>query len=228
MAFGLYKPGQGYWVRVLTATVMGVVTLLGCAWLWNQLESYTPPVREWTATVQGLAQVAAGTPVELRLENTPEGPGSLIARGVATGIDITSAGGHLHLKDLIVEPTFSIDRTKKIVLGAGGGAESKIAAVSSVVAIPSFDKIYIQAVGVGILMLAATLFGFWFIGTKPSSSEFLIATDGEMKKVNWSSRKDIIGSTQVVVMWCVLLAAGLFLVDTLFAKFFNLINVLQY
>lgn len=228
MALGLYKPGQGYWVRVLTATVLGVITLLACTWLWRQVEAYQPPIREWNVGVQGLTQVTPGTPIELRQVSLTDASdsGKVLARGVAASLNTTSSGGHLLVNNLAIEEGQSVGQANRVT--AGSGAEAKSASVNSVVGVPSFDKIYVQAAAVGALMLAATIVGFWLIGSKPSSSEFLIATDGEMKKVNWSTRKDILGSTQVVVMWCVLLAAGLFLVDTIFAKFFNLINVLQY
>ena len=38
MAIGIYKPGQGYWVRVLTATLIGVVTLAAAAWSYSQMQ----------------------------------------------------------------------------------------------------------------------------------------------------------------------------------------------
>ena len=48
---------------------------------------------------------------------------------------------------------------------------------------------------------------------KPANVDFLIATDSEMKKVNWTSRKELIGSTQVVIMFMFLIALFLFAVD---------------
>jgi preprotein translocase SecE subunit len=126
----------------------------------------------------------------------------------------------------ITNPYYTIMETKRLRVDAAAGS-AIAAAASNARGIPAFDKIYVQAAGIALLILGSTLLGFWLIGVKPASSEFLIATDGEMKKVNWSTRKDIIGSTQVVIMWCVLLALGLFLVDTVFAKFFQMINVLE-
>jgi preprotein translocase SecE subunit len=55
----------------------------------------------------------------------------------------------------------------------------------------------------------------------------MIATEGEMKKVNWSSRKEIVGSTKVVIMFTVLLTAVLFAVDIIFMSFFGWIGVLR-
>jgi preprotein translocase SecE subunit len=227
MAFGLYKPGYGYWVRVMTATVLGIITLLGCAWLWGQLNAYTPPVKEWQLTVAGLdqAQPAAGTEARLLRTNTLDGTKAVIGTATVSGFDSVTGGSHLRLNGLALQAPASIDQVDAVEVGPAGSATSGTARSARPIA--AFDKIYVQAAGIAALILAATWLGFWLIGMKPTTSEFLIATDGEMKKVNWSTRKDIIGSTQVVILWCILLAVGLFLVDTVFAKFFQLINVLE-
>jgi preprotein translocase subunit SecE len=67
----------------------------------------------------------------------------------------------------------------------------------------------------------------WYVMNKPSNADFLIATDSEMKKVNWTSRKDLIGSTKVVILFMFLIAAFLFLVDIIFGYFFWFIRVLH-
>ncbi|MCB9836008.1 MAG: preprotein translocase subunit SecE [Phycisphaera sp.] len=60
-----------------------------------------------------------------------------------------------------------------------------------------------------------------------NSVNFLIATDGEMKKVNWSTRKEVQGSTMVVVIASFLLAMLIFVIDYGFGAFFKLIGVLE-
>lgn len=71
--------------------------------------------------------------------------------------------------------------------------------------------------GVGVLM-------FWLVN-RPRGADFLIATEGEMKKVSWSSRKEIIGSTKVVIVTTLILAAILFLIDVVFANVFRALGV---
>ncbi|MFB3893927.1 MAG: preprotein translocase subunit SecE [Phycisphaerae bacterium] len=66
---------------------------------------------------------------------------------------------------------------------------------------------------------------FWLVN-RPKSADFLIATEGEMKKVSWSSRKEVIGSTKVVIVTSVILSMILLGVDVLFIKFFGLIGVM--
>ena len=82
-----------------------------------------------------------------------------------------------------------------------------------------------MGIAIGFLALAALLV-FWFIN-KPNTADFLIATDSEMKKVNWTSRKDLIGSTRVVIIFMFLIAALLFGIDIVFGYFFYAINVLK-
>ena len=50
----------------------------------------------------------------------------------------------------------------------------------------------------------------WRLMNKPANVDFLIATDSEMKKVNWTSRKELIGSTKVVIIFMFLIAFILF------------------
>ncbi len=45
------------------------------------------------------------------------------------------------------------------------------------------------------------------------AADFLIATESEMKKVSWSSKAEVLGSTTVVIMTVIILAAFIFLVD---------------
>lgn len=126
----IYKPGQGYWTRVMSAVGVGVLTLTGVAWLWNELA-----------------------------------------------------------------------------------------------VIRSVPAIYVQStVAVTIIAVVAAL-TFWLLN-KPSIADFLIATEGEMKKVNWPSRQEIIGSTWVVIIGTFLLALILFVVDLAFIYLFQAMGIL--
>ena len=57
------------------------------------------------------------------------------------------------------------------------------------------------AVAAAIMLSSAALAPLLgFIARKPSQTvDFMIATEGEMKKVNWSTRREILGSTWVVI-----------------------------
>ena len=132
MSWNLYKPGQGYWTRLLSAVGGGILVVAGVAWLWDQLS-----------------------------------------------------------------------------------------------VIRSDYTIYLQA-GLGVLILL--VFGvliYRLVAVKPSSSDFLIATEGEMKKVNWPGRKEVIGSTWVVIATMLILAGLLFVTDLIFSTLFRSIGILD-
>jgi len=135
MAFGLYKSGQGYWTRVMSAVGGGTLGLAAASWVWNQTET------------------------------------------IKVGDD--------------------------------------------------FEVIYLQATCAGIVALLTAALVYWLVGVNRRSSEFLIATEGEMRKVNWSTRKMILGQTWVVIAISVIIAVILFVTDIAFAWFFRAINVLQ-
>ena len=82
----------------------------------------------------------------------------------------------------------------------------------------------------GIPFLFAVVVGAlaWRIAfVSRKSSDFMIATEGEMKKVSWSSKREVIGSTKVVILFTVLLAVVLFAVDFVFQRIFMYIDVLK-
>ncbi len=132
MALPIYKSGQGYWTRMLSAIGIGALVLAGVGWLWGQFEVWF---------------------------------------------------------------------TDDTVYYQGGMAVAMI-------------------VGFGLLT-------WWLIGRKARIVDFMIATEAEMKKVNWPSRKEIIGSTWVVIAGTLMIAALLWVVNIIFAYFFQLVNILE-
>ena len=85
------------------------------------------------------------------------------------------------------------------------------------------------AVLYGILLGSAFALGVlaWWLINRPKHAQFLIETDGEMKKVNWTSRAEIVGSTKVVIVFMFLIAAVLFLFDLLFGTLFWGMGILE-
>ena len=134
MAAGIYKPGQGYWTRLMSAIGFGLVVLMGVVWLWDLL-------------------------ITVHIAN--------------------------------VQPYY-------------------VAAAGSIIVIAVF----------GIL-------GYRLLGCKPRVVDFMIATEGEMKKVNWSTRREILGSTWVVIILTIIIAILCFSYDRIFQAFFTWIGVLE-
>jgi preprotein translocase SecE subunit len=134
MAVGIYKPGQGYWTRLMSAIAYGVLVLMGAVWLWDHL-----------ATTR----------------------------------------------------------------------------------IGSMETVYVQG-GAAVLVTAVFgVLGFWLLARRRPVVDFMIATEGEMKKVNWSSRREILGSTWVVIGLTIVVAILCAVFDLVFARFFQAINVLE-
>ncbi len=61
---------------------------------------------------------------------------------------------------------------------------------------------------------------FWLIN-KQTITDFMIAAEGEMKKVSWSSKKEIAVSTFIVIVVVVIMAALLGVTDLGFQMFFS-------
>ena len=78
-----------------------------------------------------------------------------------------------------------------------------------------------------ILMLACFYVLLRVVNSK-RPADFMIATEGEMKKVSWSSKKEIIGSTKVVIVTLLLMGLVLFLVDWFFRELMKFLGVQQY
>lgn len=61
---------------------------------------------------------------------------------------------------------------------------------------------------------------YWLLN-KPTVVDFMIAAEGELKKVNWSSRKEVAVSTLVVIIVVFIMAALLGTTDLVFSLIFR-------
>jgi preprotein translocase SecE subunit len=134
MSTALYKPGQGYWTRMMSAIGLGTLVVMGALWAASQF-----------ATVR--------------------------------------IGGR--------------------------------------------EPVYTQALVFLIITGAFAVLGYWLIGRKPRVVDFMIATESEMKKVNWSSKREIIGSTWVVIGLTIFLAVLCWAFDIAFKVVFTWMKVLE-
>jgi preprotein translocase subunit SecE len=129
----IYKSGQGYWTRIVSAAGFGLLIAMGTLWIWQKV---------------GAGQQSAGL------------------------------------------------RWTGIGLAAG----------------------FFLAVGATV---------FWLLGRNVRSVDFLIATEGEMKKVNWSTRREVVTSTGVVIFTMLVIATFCFVCDQVFAWGFLQVGVLD-
>ena len=224
MALGIYKSGQGYWVRALSAVAFGVLTLATAAWVWGETAAINLPTKAWTMTLQNATgTVAAGeTLTALAASNQT---GELIE--VGTILVESFVPGEFAPKVTLVDPALNEGVVPSDLQGLQASGFDATIGDGSVLTIPVVDQLYLQGAAAGLVLLIGAVLIFLFIGSKPSSCEFLIATDGEMKKVNWSTRREVLGSTWVVIASSFLIAGMLYLVDMAFQTFFVAIDVLQ-
>jgi preprotein translocase SecE subunit len=103
---------------------------------------------------------------------------------------------------------------------------SDVAAKNAAVAHASAVARNITIASCAAFLAATALLVFWLMN-KPSNADFLIATDSEMKKVNWTSRRELIGSSKVVIIFMLLMAVYLFANDVIFGYLMYLIKVLK-
>jgi preprotein translocase subunit SecE len=80
--------------------------------------------------------------------------------------------------------------------------------------------LWVESIVPAGLFVAFCLLIFYLVN-KPTVADFLIAGEGEVKKVSWSSRKEIAVSTFIVIVVVVFMALLLGVTDTGFRIFFD-------
>ena len=88
------------------------------------------------------------------------------------------------------------------------------------------NVLYYQG-GTAIGLIAVFGITVFLLLNKPNIADFMIATEAEMKKVNWPSKKEIIGSTWVVICGTAFIAVLLWLINIAFAWLFTSIGLLE-
>jgi len=81
-------------------------------------------------------------------------------------------------------------------------------------------KVHVVYAVPAVLFAAMAVVTAYYLN-KPKTADFFIATESEMKKVSWASRAELVGSTMVVIMVVIVLAAFIWVADTLFIMLFD-------
>ena len=81
-----------------------------------------------------------------------------------------------------------------------------------------------------VLCLIAAGWFSWRLANWPTFADFLIATEAEMNKVSWTTRKRLYQDTIVVLVTVILMTLFLFVVDILWIKILTnpIIDVLKH
>ncbi len=223
----IYKPGEGYWIRVMTLAMILIITLTSAAWAFASIDALGVyvPAKSWDLVLTGFAgETPPGQEVTL-LTAKGTADGVPVQIGTAQVVERVSTGG----ADAVVRITnpplpgnASVLDVENQSVRIGGAS----ALVSSVRAVPAFEILYVQIAAAAVLVVAGAWCAYWFVGRSRGAVEFLIATDAEMRKVNWSTRREILGSTYVVIGATLLVALSLFLIDYAFSEAFKAIRLL--
>jgi preprotein translocase SecE subunit len=84
----------------------------------------------------------------------------------------------------------------------------------------SVDSVWVETL-IPAALCAAFAGLIWWLSNLSSIADFLIAAEGEIKKVSWSSRKEIVSSTTVVIFVVAAMSIGIGLWDLLLHMFFD-------
>ena len=211
----MYKAGQGYWTRMMSAIFFGVIVAGGALWLSGQINAMDFEPVAWRYTVESDTSVAGLQPndeVELRRSNVRIGT-ALVRSAEGSTVDLNS----------VVLGSGNIASNVQSIVAEGG----QPIPVGGLQVVQRFEKTYLQGGMAGLTLLLGAIVIFYLCYSNKRTSEFLIATEGEMKKVNWSSRREVFGSTWVVIGISVIIAAILFCTDLLFRWIAVEINLIQ-
>jgi len=216
----------------MTAAFIGILIISGAAWGWGQAGTIRLPARAWTITINSVeGSVAVGDTVELLAFNDdPTAVEGEIVIGAATVDEYNPGRGST---GTLVISNFSNDDIRDkandavSVRSEPADNPTLTATVRGSTPTTVFPIQYLQSGVAGGIMLLGALLLYLFIGSKKSTVEFLIATDGEMKKVNWTTYREVKGSTIVVIVATFLIAGFLFVIDLGFSNFFRMIGVLE-
>jgi preprotein translocase subunit SecE len=96
--------------------------------------------------------------------------------------------------------------------------------VSSWWGLPPRTILWIATMVPVALFVGLALLIFWLVN-KPNVVDFLVAAEGEMKKVSWSSRQEIIVSTFIVIMVVIIIGVLLGVADIIFTYMFRWIFI---
>lgn len=236
MNLAIYKPGQGFWVRIGSAVLVGLITVGTALWVFSQsgLIAEALPASRFQSTVEALplADAASGTGAraglptpgtQVNVITAAAGTSPMVNLGTATIVEALESQRLISFRDVTLVEGKTLQMATGLVPVA---SPQQVTMIRPPTALPAVQK---NLLGLGLavpVLLIGLVVGYWLIGTHHKSVEFLIATDFEMKKVHWSSLREIRGHTIAVIAACVVLGLFLFAIDFVFNRGFRLIDLL--
>lgn len=207
----------------MTAVFAGMLVLGGAIWLANLSQLIELPKSAWTMGLANMTgELAPGTAVTITDDATPAGQ---IGTGVVQTISSrVGTQGTATIGQIQVSAGKYLSDAKAMTWSVSG--TSATAGIGSQTGVPIFNPTYLR-LGIAIaVIIAGAVLVYWLVGRRMGSVDFLVAVDGEMKKVNWSTKRIIQNSTTVVILASFFIAAALFGIDYILGTFFQLIGVM--
>lgn len=209
-----YKRGQG--LRVRRGTILGLLVLVGCG-IYTLLSHRVLEggASHWGLRLPYLYVVAVEVvPAAQKLEVVE-------ALQQIRGLSAESAADLMeHLPGTIQEYASSNQALRlQEQLQAAGATVSQDHQLVPLVPHVRYT--------VPLLLTLLTLWLAYRVVNFPPFADFLIATEAELNKVSWASRKRLVQDTVVVLTTVVLLTIFLFVVDLMWFKALSWINVIQ-
>lgn len=142
--------------------------------------------------------------------------GSRVRRGTVLGVLVLGVCG---IVTLIWHQTFGRGKANNWIWNIPGTEGEYI--------LPLMYKVHLL---MPLLLLIALLYFAWRLVNVPVFADFLIATEAEMNKVSWTTRRRLIQDTIVVLVTVFLMTMFLFLVDIMWIQILSwpYVGVLQY
>lgn len=221
----------------MTAVGAALLVAAFAGWLWQQVGLISLPNKAYTITV---AQVVTGDLAkpgsELGLYTNmlnKEGKSEVVGSSKVISVETRTASSIMTVEPPVMKAGRVPQDTNQIGVPEGGAAQDTFSASANIVnitgisGVPVVNPIYVQATASILVLLLGSVVVYWIVGLRPSTVDFLVSTDGEMKKVNWSTRREIMGSTWVVIGATFLISLLIFVFDIGLQAFFSAIGVLQ-
>jgi len=97
------------------------------------------------------------------------------------------------------------------------GQSDRLGTALATVPVLDFGVTYAILISTGLAAVLCFV-AYMFVVNHPKSAEFLIETEGELKKVNWPPRHEFLGSSFIVILSVMIISLYLMLVDFVLGK----------
>jgi len=155
------------------------------------------------------------------------GGGKGVARGTVRITDRRGRVGEVDLTDLsietvgdVVEAINSLDNIE-VSASISGSGDAIILLDTSGLPFRLLGKEFLAAHVVATGVLVVSIVGVYILVNRPRVAGFLVEVEGELRKVSWPTRREVLGSTVVVLILMAVLSAYIFLADLLLATVFR-------